>query len=189
MSYASIIDQLEKFYISEPVAKSTPGGAKTNENGLGYETMTCLMSELQVVEKKKFGTVVKYNNKELVECSKANLFKYLKKYLYQDVTHAHGCKHPDECYLDEKNKKIFILEKKFQMSTGSVCEKIQTHHFKKWQYSRLFKSHQISYVYVLSDWFRENCKAEVEYFDEMKITYFWGSDSDYKTKILNFLFQ
>ena len=48
---------------------------------------------------------------------------------------AHGCKNPDECYIDKESKNMFIIEKKFQQCSGSVCEKIQTPHFKKWQYS------------------------------------------------------
>ena len=55
-----------------------------------------------------------------------------------DITHAHGCKKPDECYIDEENKNIFIIEKKNQNGPGSVCEKIQTSDFKKWQYVDYF---------------------------------------------------
>ena len=29
-------------------------------------------------------------------------------------TKAHGCKNPDECYIDEERKIMFIIEKKFQ---------------------------------------------------------------------------
>ena len=34
-----------------------------------------------------------------------------------------GCKEPDECYIDNANKTMFIIEKKFQQVSGSVCEK------------------------------------------------------------------
>lgn len=45
---------------------------------------------------------------------------------------VHGCKQPDECLIDENNKILFILEKKFQNNNGSVCEKIQKVYCKIW---------------------------------------------------------
>ena len=37
-----------------------------------------------------------------------------------NITKAHGCKNPDECYIDLENKVIFIIEKKFQQVPGSA---------------------------------------------------------------------
>ena len=31
----------------------------------------------------------------------------------KDIAKAHGCKNPDECYIDEEFKNIFIIEKNF----------------------------------------------------------------------------
>jgi hypothetical protein len=64
---------------------------------------------------------------------------------------------PDEAvYLDE-TKSLYIIEKKFQETEGSVDEKLQTCDFKKKQYSRLV--HQlgvkVEIVFVLNDWFRQ----------------------------------
>ena len=103
------------------------------------------------------------------------------------IVKAHGCKQPDECFINEYNKTIFIIEKKFQQTSGSVCEKIQTSDFKLWQYSRTFPKYQIVYIYCLSDWFKENCQAELEYLEYKKIPVFWGSNSDYKNKIIKFI--
>jgi len=79
----------------------------------------------------------------------------MKDEIDTDINQAHGCKHPDECYIDEESKNIFIIEKKFQQIPGSVCEKIQTAQFKRWQYSRTFPNYNIIYIYCLSDWFEK----------------------------------
>lgn len=102
------------------------------------------------------------------------LFKYMKLYTNNDVPRAHGCKIPDDSFVDEKRKIIFIIEKKSQRVGGSVCEKIQTPDFKLWQYQRTFPQFRIVYIYILSDWFRLNCKAELEYLKYKKIPFFWN---------------
>ena len=105
----------------------------------------------------------------------------------QDIEKGHGCKNPDECYIDKESKNIFIIEKKFQQCSGSVCEKIQTYDFKVWQYARTFPDYTIIYIYCLSDWFKMNCKAEIEYFESKHIPYFWGSSKTYKDDIIDYI--
>ena len=100
---------------------------------------------------------------------------------------AHGCKNPDECFIDEENKRIFIIEKKFQQRPGSVCEKIQTAEFKIWQYSRILPTYNIIYMYCLSDWFETNCRAALLYLNEQNVPVFWGNHEDYKQQIINFI--
>jgi hypothetical protein len=107
----------------------------------------------------------------------------------KNIEKGHGCKSPDECYINEQTKKIFILEKKFQQVNGSVCEKIQTSHFKKWQYSRSFPEYTIVYIYCLSKWFKKNCKAELEYLNIENVPFFFGNDIDYKKKIVGFIIK
>ena len=65
--------------------------------------------------------------------------------------------------------------------------KIQTSDFKLWQYGRTFPSYQIVYIYCLSDWFRENCKAELEYLLLKNVPVFWGSSPTYKKDIVKFI--
>lgn len=79
------------------------------------------------------------------------------------------------CYIDEDSKNFFIIEKKFQQGSDSVCEKIQTPDF------------NIIYIYCLSDWFKKNCEAEIEYLEFKNIPYFWGSSQTYKDDIINFI--
>ena len=110
-----------------------------------------------------------------------------KTIVNRTIENAHGCKRPDECVIDDVNKVIFILEKKFQQTSGSVCEKIQTAGMKRWQYSRIFPDYNIVYIYCLSDWFKDNCKAELEYLAYLKVPVFWSNSITYKSDIVQFI--
>ena len=165
------------------------GGSNTNKNGLSYEELTELNDRSTIVKESKFYNEIKFddNDKCFMKTKQANLFKCMKDDIDPSVEKAHGCKNPDECYIDKKAKNIFIIEKKFQQCSGSVCEKIQTPDFKLWQYSRTFPDYKIIYMYCLSDWFKANCIAELEYLDFKNIRYFWGSSKTYKDDIINFI--
>ena len=166
------------------------GGANTNLNGLPYEKLTELNTEYNILHSDKYYNLIQFKNNEHVQlkCTKQNnLFKTMKEEVNLEVEKAHGCKNPDESFINEEKKIIFIIEKKFQQVTGSVCEKIQTPDFKLWQYRRTFPNYQIVYIYCLSDWFRKHCKAELEYLSYKNIPVFWGSEETYKNKIIDFL--
>ena len=168
------------------------GGSKTNKNGLPYEELSDLRTEYKIISKEKHFTKIQFNlsDKKYLSTKKSNFFKCMKGKIDTNITKAHGCKEPDECYIyeeDNENKIIFIIEKKFQQGSGSVCEKIQSPDFKIWQYSRTFPEYQIVYIYCLSDWFKENCKAELEYLEQKNIPVFWGNDKEYKSQITYFI--
>ena len=176
---------LGKYHLMSIINKGTgAGGSKTNENGLPYEEMTDLKTEYI---KNTDGTVCfDGSSKKFQSLSKGQLFRQIPP--KPDIQHAHGCKQPDECYVIENPRKImFILEKKFQQCGGSVCEKIQTASFKKWQYQRLYPDYKIVYIYCLSDWFRQHCQAELRYLREIKVPVFFGNDPDYKQQIISFM--
>jgi len=146
------------------------------------------LTEAREIKKKINGIQINLNEeKSFKKTKQANLFKCFKDEMNKDIAKAHGCKNPDECYIDEEFKNIFIIEKKFQQCSGSVCEKIQTPDFKLWQYSRTFPDYTIIYIYCLSDWFKKNCIAELEYLNFKNIPYFWGSSKTYKDDIINFI--
>ena len=132
--------------------------------------------------------IIKFNNcaKSYVHTLQSKFMKYMKNKKNDKIHLAHGCKNPDECFIDEKNKTIFIIEKKFQQVSGSVCEKIQTPDFKVWQYGRMFPEYTIVYTYLLSDWFKTNCIAELEYLDFKNIKY-WFCNGDYKINIVDYI--
>lgn len=171
------------------------GGAGTNKNGLPYEAITDLTTHFTEVTTDKTDKTCKqmqfhqHPNLTYTYCLQAQVLKMMqaKGYLDTEVATAHGCKRPDECILDDEKNIIFIIEKKFQEVNGSVCEKIQTGAFKLYHYKRLFPKHRVIYLYCLSDWFKTNCIAELEYLKNENIPVFYGNDEDYKDKLIQFI--
>lgn len=165
------------------------GGSNTNKNGLLYEKLTDLNDRCIVVETLQNAQKIKFDNskKIFIKTQQFEFLKYMKDKINNEISPAHGCKKPDECYIDEELKNIFIIEKKFQQVHGSVCEKIQTPHFKLWQYRRKFPDYNIIYIYCLSEWFKKNCKSELEYLNFIKCPYFLGNSKTYKDDIINFI--
>jgi len=167
------------------------GGANTNRHGLPYEELTDLHTEFQTISELEYSSIIRFNypfhEKKYKVTKQSKLFKCMQNEINTEIPKAHGCKNPDECYIDTDNRIIFIIEKKFQQRPGSVCEKIQTPDFKIWQYSRTLPGYEIVYIYCLSEWFKENCKAELEYLEHKHIPVFWGTDQNYKSKIIDFI--
>lgn len=166
------------------------GGSNTNRNGLSYEKLTDLNDRIIILKKEKYCNLIKFIdviNKSYITAHQSNLFKYMKDEIDTNVEKAHGCKNPDECYIDKRNKNIFIIEKKFQQTSGSVCEKIQTAGFKSRHYNKKFPNYNVIYVYCLSDWYKENCKAELDDLKDINIPVFWGSSETYKDDIIKFI--
>ena len=90
---------------------------------------------------------------------------------------------PDEGFFNEQNSTLFIIEKKFQKTPGSVDEKLQTCRFKLNQYRKIVPPDiKVDYSYVLNDWFRDPKYRDVldfvhdegcnYYFEEMPLTHF-----------------
>ena len=165
------------------------GGANTNKNGLPYEVLTELNERILLINKGEFSDTISFKgyDKKFIKTKQSKFFKYMKDEMDPTIQKAHGCKNPDECYIDKESKNIFIIEKKFQQVSGSVCEKIQTPDFKLWQYSETFPDYNIIYMYCLSDWFKKNCVRELKYLDIKGFKYFWGSSETYKDDIINFI--
>lgn len=173
------------------------GGANTNANGLPYEQKTdlkTLYSSCNFIKNKKENyqiiRFIGYDSIELINANKSWLHKYMEKNNEKNtnIIPACGCKEPDEAYINESKKILFVIEKKFQQGTGSVDEKLQTGPFKKMHYRKLFPNYKIHYIYCLSDWFKRPAYAsELEYLIECDIPIFWGNDDDCKNKIIDFI--
>ena len=165
------------------------GGSKTNENGLPYEEITNLNDRQKVIKNGTYSKTISFddNKIEFIKTEQSRFMKYMDDKMDKSISKAHGCKNPDECYINEKTKIIFIIEKKFQQTSGSVCEKIQTPHFKIWHYKRSFPEYKIVYMYCLSDWFMYNCVSEIEYLSHFNIPFFWGNHKTYKDEIIKFI--
>lgn len=183
-------DQVEEKHI---VNKGTgAGGANTNKNGLPYEEMTDLEDRYTTLENlSKNVKKVKFTgiDKEYVVTKKRGFINYLKNHnkYNLDVKPLHGAKEPDEAFVDEKNQIIYIIEKKFQQTSGSKCECLQTYTSKIRNYRRRIPEYRIVYIYCLSEWFEKNCQAEIDDLIEDKIPYFWGNSETYKEDIINFI--
>lgn len=70
---------------------------------------------------------------------------------------------PDDSIYVIVNNTMFILEVKHQVVAGSVDEKLQTCDFKRKQYQKLLSqlNMEVQYVYILSDWFRNEMYKDV----------------------------
>jgi hypothetical protein len=172
------------------------GGANTNKNGLSYEDLTDLSSNYMEIGTINSGKH-KYKSVRFEPCehiyinvNKSKLHSYMDFIQEKDKTiiPAAGCKEPDEAYVENNTKNIFIIEKKFQQGPGSVDEKIQTCLFKKIHYSKLFPNYKIHYIYCLSEWFKKDEYISViEYMKENGIPIFWGNDEHYKKNIIEYM--
>jgi len=128
------VEIIEETEIQVPVINrgTGAGGANTNVNGLSYEEKTelsCLYTEC-VQEKKEKARKIKFAgfDGELINVNKSALHKYMTKIGEKntDLQPAAGCKEPDEAYVDITRKAVYIIEKKFQQTPGSVDEKLES---------------------------------------------------------------
>ena len=198
--YVTIIKNLKKIpqkleenlpILTKIINKGTgAGGANTNKNGLPYEKLTDLQDKYKYYDLKNNEVIFEGYDRKFIKTSKGVLHKYMKQIgqMNQDILPAPGCKEPDEAYIDLENKIAYIIEKKFQQTSGSVDEKLQTGRFKKLQYKTLFSEFTIYYIYCLSDWFKkEDYKSTINYLKEDGIPIFWGSSETYKEEIIEFI--
>lgn len=88
---------------------------------------------------------------------------------------------PDEAYLDIDSSTLTIFEKKFQDTSGSADEKIQTCGFKIQQYRKLAKElgiENVYFIYILSDWFKNPYyKDALEYIETIDGCSYFFCDS------------
>ena len=168
------------------------GGSNTNKNGLPYEELTTLKYDLRfkhvrnIMMGGKVIEVVNIDNNEFIKLTKGELKKYME--IHKEYIDNGKSLQPDECYLDEINKTLNIIEKKFQQTSGSVDEKIQTAEFKKWFYEKQYPKYKIKYCYCLSDRFKqEKYKPEMIFLKERGFEVFWGKDDTYKGLVMDWV--
>jgi hypothetical protein len=156
------------------------GGANT-QTGLKFEKDTDLREALLSKQGITISGSDVHNNGTLIG-------KVLQKHsLYREFLDLNGVAWreilskkllPDEAYYSIKNKKLIIVEKKFQQTAGSVDEKLQTCGFKKKQYEKLCKpinNVTVEYVYVLNDWFKDKSYKDVlDYIEEVGCHYYFN---------------
>jgi hypothetical protein len=153
------------------------GGANT-QTGLRFEErikFSVAISKLP--DYKVVGNEIFYKDKLIAELfPKRKLYNFLLRRLGVNYTDYISKRlEPDEAIL--VGNTLFIVEMKFQNGQGSVDEKLQTCHFKKKQYNKLFSNTDINveYIYVLNDWFKADAYKDVlEYILEVGCYYFFN---------------
>lgn len=159
-------------------ANKVGGGAQTNKNGLVFEQTTSLREIFEIHPDFTIdGFDVKQNGKVVATlCGKWALYKNVLK--QRGVDYASLVSKlllPDEALL--VGDTVYIIEKKFQGSSGSVDEKLQTCDFKKKQYTKLFKPAgiKVEYIYVLNDWFKQDSYKDVhDYIKEVGCHFYFN---------------
>jgi hypothetical protein len=137
------------------------GGSNTNLNGLYFEEKTNLINVF-----KKHELIEIINN--YVFLNKEEIGFYTEKHnFYKSFLEPFGVNYknilskkllPDGVFVNTKNKTIYIIEKKYQQSPGSVDEKIQTGPYKKRIFSKLCENtgYFVKYYYLLNEWFNKS---------------------------------
>ena len=149
------------------------GGARTNINGLHFEQNTQLNDALEDA-----GYIIRdnykvYYNNQLVGYSTP------KYSLYKDFLKPNGINYkdynskrwePDELFINIHNKTAYVIEKKFQNSSGSVDEKLGSCEFKRHEYEKLFYplDFNVEYIYIFNDWFKNPIYDDVLDYIESK---------------------
>ena len=161
------------------VANRFGGGAQTNANGLHFEQTTSLDDALQ-----NAGYVVRrchvYRGTDLVGMSvqKRNLYSMFLEPNGVDYRTVNSKQwQPDECFINFEHRVAFIIEKKFQNSSGSVDEKLPGCHFKKQEYEKLFRplGYEVEYLYVFNDWFYDpRYRDTLDYIRAMGCHYYFN---------------
>ena len=127
------------------------GGANTNRNGLHFEQTTSLNTALQ-----NAGFIIDnhfevYDRNQLLGYS-INQDEFSTIFLRRNGINDRAINSkrwkPDEAFINEIDKTVYIIEKKFQHTSGSVDEKLATFPFKIREYRRLLDP--IGYDLVLS---------------------------------------
>ena len=172
------------------------GGARTNETGLSFEENTCLTkrfpcSDLCVFGKGKNDSYVELKITDdiaLIRVEQCGLYNYMNRYHPEHVVpypKAEKTYRPDAALIDFKRRIIYVIEKKYQQTSGSVDEKLETGECKRWYYShKRFQGFRVNYAYVLCNWFKTPKYSHIREWNEMKqIPIFWGEDADYPDKL------
>lgn len=162
------------------MANKFGGGSKTNEVGLKFEQDTSLEEAIRLaahngVELDPQDFVLYKGRRIGYLAGKGNLYKRflentdLNKIISKKLL-------PDEAFVNEIEKIIYIIEKKFQHRAGSVDEKLQTCDFKLKQYKKLaiLKGFNVKYIYLLNDWFKKKEYRDVlDYITSVGCYYFF----------------
>ena len=155
------------------------GGAKTNYNGLRFEQTTSLAAALEGVGFQVINGAVYRGGEQLGLLVPKQKF-YTHFLIPSGIEYrAYNSKRwlPDEAFVRPGERTVYIIEKKFQNSPGSVDEKLPNCHFKKWEYEKLVSplGYRVEYIYVLNDWFLDSQYLDtLQYIDACGCRYYYN---------------
>jgi hypothetical protein len=160
--------------------KDGKGGANTTASGLSFEEKVELTDTLLA---KGFLLGASLIGKALHDGSgvrgllfkKGDLYKFLRRERvdYRQILSKKLL--PDNVFLNYGNKTAYIIEVKYQVTAGSVDEKLQTCDYKRRQYQKLFTpaGYKVEFAYVLNNWFKkEEYRDTLNYVEEIGCRYF-----------------
>lgn len=161
--------------------KDGKGGSRTNATGLNFEDKVELTEMLMA---KGFLLGASGVGKTLHDSTgvrgllfkKGDLYRFLKR---QGVDYASILSKrllPDNVFLNYGNKTAYVIEVKYQVTAGSVDEKLQTCDFKRKQYLKLLgpAGYNVEFAYVLNSWFKKDeYRDTMDYIRESGCHYFF----------------
>lgn len=155
------------------------GGAKTNLNGLQFEQTTSLNDALIKAGYNIQGNAVFLGNVEIgLSVPKNHLYTHFleeKGIKYQNYNSKKWL--PDEAFINLNNNTVYILEKKFQNTSGSVDEKLPNCDFKRKEYQKLCTpiGYSVEYIYIFNDWFKNRRYTDtLEYIKNCGCQYYYN---------------
>ena len=158
------------------------GGANTTINGNAFEELTDLAKVL-------ITNGYKINENEVLKDNERVGLLVKKNSFYKDFLTPRGIDYklynskkwlPDECFVNFKNKTVYIVEKKYQQSAGLVDEKLPNCDFKRKEYEKLCSpiKYSVEFLYVFNDWFKRSCYKDIlEYVKDIGCNYEYNSIS------------
>ena len=152
------------------------GGSTTTEHGNKFENDTDL---LKILEKNGYevrdGTVFFKQNVVGSVALHSDFYHVILHTTQDEVSKLFGFSLiPDTAFFNKKNQTLYIIEKKYQESSGSVDEKLQTCEFKLRFYNKAvweFNNEEIKHVrffYIFNDYYSKPKYDEVRRFIQDK---------------------
>lgn len=143
--------------------KDGKGGANTNKTGLEFERQTSLEDALVAADFQVDGFKVYQADELKAELApKHQFYKFLEAREVDWKPLISKRLLPDDALYSISGNRMNIIEKKWQETSGSVDEKLQTVGFKIRQYNKMLEPAgiELKFIYLLNDWF-----AKPEYDD------------------------
>tara|TARA_Y100001958_G_C21229291_1_gene554867 strand:- start:1090 stop:1638 length:549 start_codon:yes stop_codon:yes gene_type:complete len=161
------------------------GGAKTNRNGLSFEKRTDFITALENnpdIETEfdpltnRYIQTIYYKDEEIgAYTEKHDFYKYIESFGINWKERVSKKYLPDGVFINFKTNVLYVIEKKFQETSGSVDEKLQTCDFKRKTFEKIAGDifNKVNYYYLLNDYFMDPQYDDVKaYIESVGCKYF-----------------